>query len=76
MGRGSLDKALARSPHLLPLLEQVHRDLGRIIAELEPYADADDARPDDPDLGFQLHMLRQAARELEFMLHPEEEALA
>lgn len=77
MGRSSLDRALERLPHLLPLLDQIHRDLGRLIDDLQPYADAqDELRPDDPDLAFQLHILRQAEREVAFMLHAEEEALA
>lgn len=77
MGRSSLERALTQHPHLTPLLRQVHRDLTRAIRDLEPYAEGPDApRADDPDLAFQLHILRQAAREVEFMLHPEEEAVA
>lgn len=68
MGRAALDRALTNEPHLLRLLQQAHADLQAIIAGLAPHAPRNS---EDPDLAFQVEILERAARELEFMLHPE-----
>jgi hypothetical protein len=71
MSRAALDEALARRPHLLPLIAEARERLQQVIDQLEPYADDGKSDGADPDLRFQVHILRQAAQELGYMLNAE-----